>query len=106
MNTTQRTWVTVEQAAREVGISPTTIRDWYRSGTVATIAHPSGRVVDLDQVRTRAMGFAAPRPRHVNVKDRLHDGTAPKAPSGSTRVAERTINVCELQELARQRLEA
>jgi transposase-like protein len=106
MDTTEQTWVTVDQAAREVGISPTTIRDWYRSGAVATIAHPSGRVVDLDQVRSRAMGFAAPRPRHVNIKDRMHDGTAPDAPEGSTLEAELTINVGELQQLARQRLEA
>jgi hypothetical protein len=106
MDTTGHTWVTVDQAAREVGVSPTTIRDWYRAGTVATIAHPSGRVVDLDQVRSRAMGFAAPRPRRDNIKDRLLDGTAPKAPSGSTLEAELTINVGELQQLARERLGA
>jgi hypothetical protein len=106
METTEQTWVTVDQAAREVGISPTTIRDWYRSGTVATIVHPSGRVVDLDQVRSRAMGFAAPRPRRGAIKDRFLDGTAPTAPVGSSLDAELTVNVGELQELARQRLEA
>jgi hypothetical protein len=104
MEATQQTWVTVDQAAREVGISPTTIRDWYRAGTVATIVHPSGRVVDLDQVRSRAMGFAAPRPRQGAITDRMHDGTGAKAHARALQ-AEVTINVGELQQLARQRLE-
>jgi hypothetical protein len=106
METTEQTWVTIDQAAREVGVSPTTIRDWYRSGTVATIAHPSGRVVDLDQVRSRAMGFAAPRSHRAAVKNRVLDGRAGPARAGSSTAAEVTVNVGELQELARQRLEA
>jgi hypothetical protein len=105
METTEQTWVTVDQAAREVGISATTIRDWYRSGTVATIVHPSGRVVDLDQVRSRAMGFAAPR-SHAAVKNRVLDGRAGTPRAESSLAAEVTVDVGELQELARQRLEA
>ncbi len=104
MEETERTWVTVDQAAREVGISPTTIRDWYRAGTVATVAHPSGRVVDLEEVRTRAMGFAAPRRTRAGIKARVHGGLPPKAPPGVEGGS--AVNVEELQQLARQRLEA
>lgn len=98
-----REWVTVAEAAQEVGVSVTTIRDWYRAGSVETVQHPSGRVVRLEQVRERAMGLAI-RLQRSDVQHRI-DARRSTAEHGSTVEAELLGSVRELQEIARQRLE-
>jgi predicted site-specific integrase-resolvase len=56
METRERQWVTMREASQEVGVSLTTLRDWYRSGAIDTRGQSLGRVIDLDQVRQMAMG--------------------------------------------------
>jgi predicted site-specific integrase-resolvase len=105
MKAAQRTWVSLAEAAREVGVSMTTIRDWYRSGVIESKTGPSGRVVDVEQVRQQAMGFTAHRPQS-GLQDRVADGDAEHADDHSQRQAELTSTLRELQEIARQRLGA
>lgn len=73
MAATGREGVTVEEAAQEVGVSVTRVRDWYRAGSIETVQHPAGRVVRLEQVRERAMGFAI-RLQRSGVQHRIDDG--------------------------------
>jgi hypothetical protein len=103
MKTAQRTWVTPGDAAKEVGVSVTTIRDWYRSGAIESKTGPSGRIVDVDQVREQAMGFTAPRHKS-GLQDRVADGGADHVETHAQFQAELTNTLRELQELARQRL--
>jgi predicted site-specific integrase-resolvase len=103
MKTARRTWVSLGDAAQEVGVSMTTIRDWYRSGAIESKTGPSGRVVDVDQVREQAMGFTAPR-HQSGLQDRVADGAAEQVETHAQFQAELTHMLRELQELARQRL--
>ncbi len=52
-------WVTVDEASRIVGLSPTTIRSWVACGTVRAIKVGSRRVVWLRDVLLRAFGHRA-----------------------------------------------
>lgn len=58
-------WVTLEQAAREVGVSRAALRTWYRTGQIPSrlVAGPHGpqRLVPLSPVAARAE--ASPRLR-------------------------------------------
>jgi uncharacterized protein YigA (DUF484 family) len=59
-------WVTLEQAARDVGVSRAALRSWYRSGQIPSrlVDGPHGpqRLVPLAPVTSRAE--ASPRLRH------------------------------------------
>jgi hypothetical protein len=94
----QREWVSLRDAAAEVGIAMTTVRDWARGGSIESRQLPDGRLVDLQQVRAKAMGPVAVR-RQSNLQDRVSDGTAsrraPHDPLSKTLIG--------LQELARER---
>jgi predicted site-specific integrase-resolvase len=45
-----REWVSLKEAAEQIGVNITTIREWYRSGAVDSRGQSPGVVVDLEQV--------------------------------------------------------
>ncbi len=103
MATIEREWVPVREAAREVGVSVTTVRDWYQSGAVETEEYAAGKLVRLAQVRKQAVSLAGKvRPA---LQNRIADRARP-AKNDSTREAELSESVLELQQIARERLEA
>jgi hypothetical protein len=103
MDMKPREWVSLKEAAEQIGVSITTVREWCRSGAVDGRGQSPGIVVDLDQVRDKAMGFAARR-RPSDLQDRVADGaTGRSEPGGSTQTPLR-INLPELQELVRERV--
>ena len=97
-----REWVSLKEAAERVGVSMTTIRDWYRSGAIDGRGRSPGIFVDLDQVREKAMGFAA-RMRPSDLQDRVADGVAVRNATDNQTQTNITINLPELQELVRER---
>jgi hypothetical protein len=100
MNAAQREWVGLKAASEQVGIPITTIRDWTRLGLIELREHPTGRVVDLHQVRAKAMGPIAMK-RPSDLQDRVADGVLEQVP-GAPRDSLASI-LLDLQELARQR---
>jgi hypothetical protein len=94
-----REWVSPREAAVELGISVTTIRDWIKAGAVEARELSTGRVVDLGQVREKAMGPAAPS-RRSDLQDRVADAEPP--PKGVYQ-ANLSNTLQELQALARDR---
>jgi predicted site-specific integrase-resolvase len=99
MGTAEREWVSLKEAAEQFGISLTTIRDWSRAGDVECRETGTGRLVDLAQVRDKAMGPAAPRKRPSDLQDRVADGAGQGDESGE----DLANSVQELQALARDR---
>ncbi len=103
MATIEREWVPVREAAKEVGVSVYTVRDWYRSGAIEADEDAAGKVVRLAQVREQAVALAGKvRPA---LQNRIADRARP-ADDKSTREAELTESLLELQQIARDRLEA
>jgi hypothetical protein len=101
MARTKREWASLQEAAQQVGVSLTTLREWCRSGAVETRGESDGRVVDLAQVRDKAMGPAAPK-RPSTLQDRVADSDVEGVTQGEPqRTLTRTLR--ELQELARER---
>ena len=97
-----REWVSPREAAEIVGIPMTTVRDWTRSGRIDVREAPDGRVVDLQQVRERAMGPSSARPQS-GLQDRVAD-EAPERTSGKlARERELAETLQGLQQLARER---
>jgi hypothetical protein len=99
---TKREWARLQEAAQLVGVSLTTLRDWCRSGDVETRGESDGRVVDLAQVRDKAMGPAAPK-RPSTLQDRVADSDAEGVTQGEPRQTYLNRALHELQELARER---
>ena len=84
-------------------MSVITVRDWYQSGVIETEEHAAGKVVRLAQVREQAVALAGKvRPA---LQNRIADRARP-AENDSTREEELKDSVLELQQIARQRLEA
>lgn len=81
MGETEREWVSMREAARQVGITVTTIRDWSKSGTIETRERSTGRQVDIAQVKEKAMGPGATK-RPSSLQDRVADGEAEQGPDG------------------------
>jgi hypothetical protein len=102
MTRTQREWVSQQEAAQRVGVSLTTVRDWCRSGAVETRGESTGRVVDLAQVREKAMGPAAPK-LPTTLQDRVADGAGQGVAQGEPLQTYLIRTLRELQELARER---
>jgi hypothetical protein len=107
MNAAEREWVSLNEAAERVGVSMTTVRDWTRLGSVEMKELPSGRIVDLQQVREKAMGPAAAR-LQSGLQDRVSDGVAEQSvdhppTEGASSEDGLTEILLGLQELARQR---
>jgi hypothetical protein len=102
MARTKREWVSLQEAALQVGVSLTTVRDWCRSGAVETKGESTGRVVDLAQVRAKAMGPAAPK-RPSTLQDRVADSDGEGVTQGEPRQTYLNRALHELQELARER---
>jgi hypothetical protein len=102
MDEAQQEWVSISEAAKIVGIPMTTIRDWSRFGAIDMKELPSGRVVDVQQVREKAMGPAVVK-RPSNLQDRVADEAPERSAERPSRDAELTDTLLELQELARQR---
>jgi hypothetical protein len=102
MGEQRREWMSLKEAADVVGITMTTVRDWTRSGRIDVRDVPDGRVVDVQQVRERAMGPSSARPQS-GLQDRLAD----EAPERSSRRLARERELAEtlqgLQQLARKR---
>jgi hypothetical protein len=94
-------WVTLEDAARRTAVPMTTIRDWYRAGTIDATTTPAGlRLVRVSQVREQATGIQreagkVPSPRLG----------PPALRADAEAVAAINQTVQELQDLARERLE-
>jgi hypothetical protein len=98
-----REWVTLKEAAEQIGVSITTIREWYRSGAVDSRGQSSGVVVDVEQVREKAMGFAARR-RSSDLQDRVADSARVRGGTNGPTQTTLTTNLRELQELVRERV--
>ena len=101
-NVGQRRWVSVKDAAAEVGIPMTSVRDWARSGSIESKQLPDGRLVDVQQVREKAMGPIAVR-RQSDLQDRVADGAAGAAASRPAPEDHLARTLLGLQELVRQR---
>jgi predicted site-specific integrase-resolvase len=99
METPEREWVSPRKAAEDLGISVTTIRDWIKAGEVEAREISTGRVVDLEQVREKAMGPAAQAQRSA-LQHRVADTVS--APEGPHQ-ANLSKTLKELQALARDR---
>jgi hypothetical protein len=84
-------------------VSITTIREWYRAGAVDTRGLSSGLVVDLEQVRDKAMGFAARR-RPTDLQDRVADSAIRRDAVGNPMETTLMNGLRELQELVRERI--
>jgi hypothetical protein len=97
-----REWVSLKEAAEQIGVNITTIREWYRSGAVDSRGQSPGVVVDLEQVREKAMGFAARR-RPSDLQDRVADSADVRHGAAATQTS-LTSDLRELQELARERV--
>jgi hypothetical protein len=95
-------WVTLEDAARRTLVPMTTIRDWYRSGTIDASTAPAGlRLVRMSQVREQATGMQREAGKVPSPRLGPPAGFRPGAES----VAAINQTVQELQDLARERLE-
>lgn len=105
MDVAQREWVGLKAASEQVGVPMTTIRDWTRLGLIEVKEHPTGRVVDLQQVRAKAMGPVATK-RPSDLQDRVANGRTERAadrPKDGASGDGLTSILLGLQELARQR---
>ena len=94
-------WVSLRDAADEVGVSITTVRDWTRSGDIALRNEASGRLVDLHEVRAKAMGPAVSS-RQSDLQDRVADGID-RETAGHDADEELPSILLGLQKLARER---
>src|SRR5215210_3713849 len=102
MDEAQREWVSIRDAAETVGIPMTTVRDWSRFGLIDMKELPAGRVVNVQQVREKAMGPAVVK-RPSDLQARLAAGSLARSAGRSARDADLTRTLLGLQELARQR---
>jgi hypothetical protein len=102
MSEIRREWVTLREAAEDVGLPLTTVRDWTRSGAIEMREIPTGRVVDLAEVRLKAMGPAALK-RPSDLQDRVADEAPERTAGRQSRNEELASTLLGLQELARQR---
>src|SRR3954465_3339249 len=84
MDEAQREWVSIREAAQTVGIPMTTIRDWSRFGLIDMKELPAGRVVNVQQVRDKAMGPAVVK-RPSDLQDRVADGSPVRSAGRSAR---------------------
>jgi hypothetical protein len=103
MDAARREWISLKEASRQVGIPMTTIRDWSRQGTIETKEGSTGRLVDVQQVREKAMGRVAIK-RPSGLQDRVADGAPERSAGRRGREQELAVTLLELQELARQRM--
>jgi hypothetical protein len=94
--------VSIREAAESVSIPMTTVRDWSRFGLIDMKELPAGRVVNVRQVREKAMGPAVAK-RPSDLQDRVADGSPTRSAGRSARDADLTRTLLGLQELARQR---
>src|SRR3954464_2546806 len=102
MDVTQREWISLKEASQQVGIPMTTIRDWSRRGTIETKESSTGRLVDVQQVREKAMGPVAVK-RPSDLQDRVADGPSDQSSAGrATRDQQLAGTLLELQKLARE----
>jgi len=91
-------WVTVEHAAHTLGVEVATVRDWARSGSVASFREgPIHRFVRLDEVREAVYAIRG-RPRG----SLLQMIASNEASAGRPNAA----RISELQGLIRERLHA
>jgi DNA-binding transcriptional MerR regulator len=104
MDVAQREWISLKEASKQVGIPMTTIRGWARQGMIETKESSTGRLVDVEQVREKAMG-RVPIKRPSDLQDRVADGTPERAAGRPTREKELAGTLLELQALARERME-
>jgi len=81
----------------------TTIREWSRQGTIETKEGATGRLVDVQQVREKAMGPVAIK-RPSGLQDRVADGSPDRSAGRRTRDKELAVTLLGLQELARERM--
>jgi hypothetical protein len=103
MDMKPREWVSLKEAAEQIGVSMTTIREWYRSGAVDSRGQSPGVVVDLEQVRDKAMGFAA-RKRPSDLQDRVADSARVRDRTDDPTETTLTASLRELQELVCERV--
>jgi hypothetical protein len=82
MDVAEREWISLQE--QQVGLPMTTIRDWSRQGTIETKESSTGRLVDVEQVREKAMGPVVVN-RPSGLQDRVADGTPERAPGRPTR---------------------
>ena len=102
MSEIQRQWVPMTEAAEEVGLPLTTVRDWTRSGAIEMRELPTGRVVDVEEVRLKAMGPAAVK-RPSDLQERVADEAPGRAAGRQSREEQLATTLQGLQELARTR---
>ena len=96
-------WVPLVRAAHEAGVPITTIRDWYRTGAIESMATPEGqRLVRLSQALEQATGRGSSRGRSATQRP---SQTPEEIQAEVEAIATRTRAVAELQEAARERME-
>jgi predicted site-specific integrase-resolvase len=94
-------WVDLHEAARTASVPVTTIRDWYRSGTIQSISDDGGRrLVLMSEVQREATGMDPARRRAARPVRSPEDLEAEVES-----IAARTKAVNDLQDIARRRLE-
>jgi len=104
MDAGQREWISINEASQQVGIPVTTIRDWSRRGTIEIKEGSTGRLVDVQQVREKALGAVAIK-RPSDLQDRVADGPPERSAGRKTRDRELAGTLLELQQLARERMD-
>ncbi|MEP6973497.1 MAG: hypothetical protein ABI869_05060 [Actinomycetota bacterium] len=105
MDEGQNGWVSLSEAAEIVGIPMTTIRDWSRFGMIDMQERATGRVVNVQQVRDKAMGPAASKPPS-DLQDRVADEDPERSAGRLSREKELARTLQGLQQLARERCPA
>jgi hypothetical protein len=81
----------------------TTIRDWSRQGLIETKESSTGRLVDIQQVREKAMGPVAIK-RSSDLQDRVADGEPDRSAGRPSRDQQLAATLLGLQQLARERM--
>jgi hypothetical protein len=102
MDVAKREWISLKEASLQVGVPMTTIRDWSRRGTIETKEGSTGRLVDVQQIREKAMGPVAIN-RPSDLQDRVADDAPDRSAGRRTRDQQLAGTLLELQKLARDR---
>lgn len=96
-------WIGLERASSEAKVPPTTIRGWYRSGTIESTTSVDGqRLVLLSEVLRQASGIGSGRVRAPEAGPAM---TPERIRAETDAIATRSRFVNELQDIARSRLQ-
>jgi hypothetical protein len=87
-------WVTVELAADTIDVSPSTLREWCRTGSIDSFRDGPVRYVRLDDVRQYAYGVKGRPQTSLHTLIACYAGTQPRTSEA---------RISDLQSLIRER---